>query len=263
MEVFMDQAKIGKFIAEMRKKQGFTQKKLAEELGISDKTISKWECGNGMPDNGLMLPLCSMLGISVNELLSGELLSKGDYGKKAEENIINLLQKTEDERKRDRRGMIITLVSDIFLVLFLGYLIFISNGSKHAFEYFVNIPALVMVLGLVLLVLLASRLLSSFFKAFRIAFCNQCEPDEEEVQDALSAVRLVFSAAPLAGGVVAVIGFVSTVSKLNDAASIGRNLALAVLSIFYVMLLLLLLLPLKNKLESLQKERKNRKVTEE
>ena len=57
----MDQLKIGKFIAEMRKEQGLTQKALADKLMISDKTVSKWECGNGMPEVSLMMPLCEIL----------------------------------------------------------------------------------------------------------------------------------------------------------------------------------------------------------
>ena len=68
----MDQIKIGKFIAEMRKEQNMTQRQLAEHLNISDKTVSKWECGKGMPDNSILLELCDVLQINVNELLSGE-----------------------------------------------------------------------------------------------------------------------------------------------------------------------------------------------
>lgn len=83
----MDQIKIGKFIAEMRKEQNFTQIDLAEKLGISNKTISKWECGNGMPDYAVMENLCEALHINVNELLSGERLPSKEYNKKAEENI--------------------------------------------------------------------------------------------------------------------------------------------------------------------------------
>ena len=65
----MDQIKIGKFIASMRKEQSMTQRQLADVLNISDKTVSKWECGNGMPEVALMLPLCEVLRINVNELL--------------------------------------------------------------------------------------------------------------------------------------------------------------------------------------------------
>ena len=67
----MDQLKIGRFIAVERKRQGLTQRQLAEQLSISDKTISKWECGKGLPEVSLMLPLCKALQIGVNDLLSG------------------------------------------------------------------------------------------------------------------------------------------------------------------------------------------------
>ena len=71
----MDQLKIGKFIAECRKQKNLTQMQLAEKLGITDKAISKWERGIAMPDTSIMLELCDILSISVNELLSGEKIS--------------------------------------------------------------------------------------------------------------------------------------------------------------------------------------------
>lgn len=93
----LNQDKIGKFIAAMRKRKGITQRDLAEQLGISDKTVSKWECGKGMPDNVLMLPLCDILQISANELLSGEqIYSMQD----AENNISQLLEETELRKRR-------------------------------------------------------------------------------------------------------------------------------------------------------------------
>ena len=79
----MDQIKTEKFIAAMRKEQKLTQRQLADILGISDKTVSKWECGNGMPEVSLMLPLCESLKINVNELLSGEKLTDDNYHQKA------------------------------------------------------------------------------------------------------------------------------------------------------------------------------------
>lgn len=68
----MEQVKVGKFIATMRKQLNLTQNELAELIGISSKTVSKWECGNGMPELSLMLPLCKILKINLNELFSGE-----------------------------------------------------------------------------------------------------------------------------------------------------------------------------------------------
>lgn len=96
----MDQVKIGKFIAKERKHMGYTQRQLADKLGISDKTISKWERGNGFPDVSLLLPLCQELEITVNEILTGERVSEVAYRKKAEENMVNLVKEAQESRKK-------------------------------------------------------------------------------------------------------------------------------------------------------------------
>lgn len=95
----MDQAKIGRFIAEMRKEQGLTQREFAELLGVSDKSVSKWECGNGMPDISLMLSICEVLKINLNELFSGEKLTDADYKQKAEKNMIKLIKEANSMKK--------------------------------------------------------------------------------------------------------------------------------------------------------------------
>jgi transcriptional regulator with XRE-family HTH domain len=87
----MDQIKIGKFIASCRKEQGMTQAALAEKLGISDRTVSKWETGKSMPDLDKISELCGYLGIDVNELLSGEKLTMEQYKEHAERNLIETL----------------------------------------------------------------------------------------------------------------------------------------------------------------------------
>jgi len=96
----MDQIKIGKFIADERKAKKYTQRELADKLNISDKTISKWERGNGFPEVSLLLPLCNELEITVNELLCGERLQEVDYKKKAEENMMNLVKDAQENKKR-------------------------------------------------------------------------------------------------------------------------------------------------------------------
>ena len=96
----MDQIKIGEFIAEERKAKKYTQRELADKLSISDKTISKWERGNGFPEVSLLLPLCNELEITVNELLSGERLQAMDYKKKAEKNMVNLVKEAQESKKK-------------------------------------------------------------------------------------------------------------------------------------------------------------------
>lgn len=107
----MDQIKIGKFIAEMRKAASLTQRQLADALLISDKTVSKWETGRGLPEVSLMLPLCDLLRINVNELLSGEKLTDADYLSKAEENMMELMKEKEENKKKVILSVIVALVT--------------------------------------------------------------------------------------------------------------------------------------------------------
>ncbi len=117
----MDQSKIGKFIAQRRKEQGYTQRSLSERLGISDKTVSKWETGNGLPEVSLMLPLCEALHISVNELLTGEFVTDADYKEKAEENMMDLIAR---EREENKKKMVLTVAIGIIgIVSFLTILL--------------------------------------------------------------------------------------------------------------------------------------------
>ena len=96
----MEPTRIGRFIAERRKALGLTQRQLAERLAVSDKAVSKWETGRGLPDVLLMPPLCAALGITVNDLLSGERVGEGDYRKKAEENMMELMRENAENRQR-------------------------------------------------------------------------------------------------------------------------------------------------------------------
>ncbi|MCQ2966986.1 MAG: helix-turn-helix domain-containing protein [Alphaproteobacteria bacterium] len=95
----MNQIKIGKFIGEQRKVHNLTQSELSEKLGITDRAISKWERGICLPDAGLMLNLCSILEISVNELLTGEKITMENNTKITDANLIELAKKNEQANK--------------------------------------------------------------------------------------------------------------------------------------------------------------------
>ena len=95
----MDQIKIGRFIAECRKKNNLTQMQLAEKLNITDRAISKWENGKAMPDSSIMLDLCNILKISVNELLSGEMISMGNKNEKQEQLLLDIAKEVEQKNK--------------------------------------------------------------------------------------------------------------------------------------------------------------------
>ena len=130
----MNQEKIGNFIAQCRKEKKLTQTQLAGKLNISNKAISKWETGRGMPDSSIMLELSKYLGITVNELLSGEHLQKEDYESKVNENIIYMAKENEKNKKRTK------IMITIFVSIFIFFILFIVaksiyNSVEIALEY--------------------------------------------------------------------------------------------------------------------------------
>ena len=125
----MEQVKIGKFIAECRKKKNLTQMQLAEKLNITDRAISKWETGKGMPDSSIMLELCNELDISVNELLSGELIDMKNYNKNvADENLIKVQREKEYVIASARWSYVITII----ILLFLNFINVFKYGVQEA-----------------------------------------------------------------------------------------------------------------------------------
>ena len=96
----MDQIKIGKFIAECRKKSNLTQMQLAEKLNITDRAVSKWETGKAMPDSSIMLQLCDVLKITVNDLLCGEVVTMDNYSKELENNLLEMVKQKQQADKR-------------------------------------------------------------------------------------------------------------------------------------------------------------------
>ncbi len=119
----MDQVKIGKFIAERRKKANMTQMQLAEKLGITDRAISKWETGRTLPDSSIMLELCGTLGITVNDLLSGEVITMNHYNKELEN---NLLQMMKEKQQADKRLLSLEIFIGITATVSLFILIFVA-----------------------------------------------------------------------------------------------------------------------------------------
>ena len=122
----MNQIKIGKFIAECRKNSNLTQMQLAEKLNITDRAISKWENGKAMPDSSIMLDLCKELKISVNELLSGEMIDMKNYNKMAEENLFKLNESNEKKKKIILKSAIV-----IGLLIFIIIIIQLYSYTKQ------------------------------------------------------------------------------------------------------------------------------------
>lgn len=119
----MDQIKIGKFIAQCRRNVNLTQIQLAEKMGITDRAISKWETGKSLPDSSIMLELCGTLGITVNDLLSGEVVIMDNYNKELENNLLEMIKQKE---QADKRLLALEVFIGITATIVLFSLIFIA-----------------------------------------------------------------------------------------------------------------------------------------
>lgn len=141
----MNQEKIGKFISKCRKEKSITQSELAEKLGVTDRSVSNWENGKNMPDLSLFRPLCDLLDISINELLSGEKIEKTEYQNKFEENVINTINYTN--KKIEQKNKIIGLILLLFGVLLstLGLMAF--NPDTHACSFSIVIGMIFSTIG--------------------------------------------------------------------------------------------------------------------
>ncbi len=113
----MDQVKIGKFIAERRKENNLTQMQLAEKLNITDRAVSKWETGRAMPDSSIMLELCDILKISVNELLIGEKIIMENNNQKNEQLLLDMAKELEQKNKTIWKTMWIILIVSMTALL--------------------------------------------------------------------------------------------------------------------------------------------------
>ena len=137
----MDYNKIGVFIAMERKAKKLTQAKLAEKLFVSEKTISKWENGNGIPDTNSLPKLCQIFDVSLNELLNGERIKEESYMNKAEQKLLELQKEKEQSDKR-------LLVSEIVLgsITTFSFLIILLTSLYGIFELNVYVLPIIMII---------------------------------------------------------------------------------------------------------------------
>lgn len=115
----MDQIKIGRFIAQCRKQNSLTQLQLAEKLHITDRAVSKWETGKALPDSAIMLDLCQVLGISVNDLLSGEVVTVEHYNENSEKILLEMVKQKEENDKR--LFSLEILIGVLSMIILLGF----------------------------------------------------------------------------------------------------------------------------------------------
>jgi transcriptional regulator with XRE-family HTH domain/DNA-directed RNA polymerase subunit RPC12/RpoP len=151
----MDLKKIGKFIAEQRKKAGFSQESLAEELDVSNRSISKWERGICLPETTKMPALCKLFNITINDLFSGEIVDMKNHEKKSNENLLAIAKEKEQKDKQ--------LLALEWVLGFLGLAIIIAMVIPAAFIAESNpvLAAVMIIIGFILM-------MTAFFFALKI-----------------------------------------------------------------------------------------------
>ena len=145
----MNQEKIGKFIAKCRKNKNMTQSELAEKLGVTDKSIGNWENGRNMPDLSLFKPLCEELEITINDLMSGEVINKDKYQEKFEENIVNTIDYSTKK---------INKYSNVIGLLLVIFGLFISMSAIMIFPSESSWGSIYSVFGIIIFVIGISKL---------------------------------------------------------------------------------------------------------
>ncbi len=217
----MDQVKVGSFIAQTRKALGITQKELAERIDVTDKAISKWECGNGLPDITRLRPLCDALNITVNELLSGECLSEEGYSLKAEENIMALMKENEITKKGNKIQVIIGVAMAILAFVFLATS---SNQTGIAtVTFFFDLP---------------SALLLSLFCGAGVLLSGK-----KSGKDIINVIQKIVIPSSL---FISLFEVVVVLSKLDNINNIGPNLAVCILTPFYGLGVYLIMVMIKS-----------------
>ena len=245
----MNQETIGKFIAACRKEKGLTQTQLAEKLNITNRAVSKWETGKSIPDAAIMLDLCKILGISVNELLSGERIAMENYQKKAEENLVELQQKAYNTQKG--ANFLIKLIIPVLGVLFI---VKYGIGSSRTWQ-FVDRASMEFILIPCLLELLCTGYWRGFLKAF-VYILKKDNREAEMIRNSVNALKLVCGSSLIWG----IIGF--TISMVNllrnhmldskiSAPMLCGDISVALLPLFYALIVNAVLMPLHFELNHL------------
>ncbi len=251
----MEQQKIGKFIHDLRKEKEMTQKQLADLVRVSDKTISKWETGRGIPDTAIMSELCQVLGISINELLSGERLSVDNYNGKAEENMVNLLKDTEKQNDRQKWSKVNIILNLLWILLFC-FMVFILSMGQPSIYWFIDMPSLFLSLGFLVLGLGIGGQMKYFWLGIKAAYGRNTYKIEEmaQMKKAEYALGYGIKITILASIVTMLISFVTIMAKLDDPSALGPNLAVMTLTILYGIVLSMILLVFKARVHNLTAE---------
>lgn len=249
----MNQVKIGEFITTIRKEKGLTQRQLAEQIGVSDKTISKWECGRGLPEMSMMEPLCETLQVNINELLSGERLSEESYSKKAEENMMKLMQESEKNKRKNHNFMVVFIAGLLTVLLAVVIIIALSMGGNAvvgSITLFLDLPTILIMIAMTVLFVVISGLGKSFGQAITFKGNIGEENDTVRMKSAICIVQRAFLGS---GALITLISFVIICYAFCRSEItlqvLAANIAVSLLGVLYGTIGYLLLLPIRSKIE--------------
>lgn len=209
-----------------------------------------------MPDTSIIPDLCKVLGININELLSGERLSEDAYNGKAENNMVELIKDNEKTKRENTGAVIGTIIGGVLLCLFI-YGITVISGGMAQIIWFLDAPSLVAVLGIQFIILGASGQFYNYFRSFRLVFAPKSyNPEELKLLADKSeyAVSFGIKAILLAGALSSIIGFVMVAGTIGDLSLLGPSLAVAVLTLFYSVLISLFMYVIKGRVHRIYED---------
>ena len=234
----MDQERIGKFILEARHEVGLTQKELAERIGVSDRTISKWENGGSTPDIFYLQDLCDILKVTMNELISGEHLTEEAYRMKAEENIEMLIK--ENAKNVKNRAIIYTILCVLLCLYLIWFLGKVFQGSLIQKPDFI---ALNVDIILPIIMLLASGRLR-YLRLIKNG--RNLEPNERK--DVISTLTLGIHAELISGGICTIVYLIHWFSNPDNAGYFGINLGNPLKGILYSLVISAVVLVIRERI---------------
>lgn len=248
----MEQEKVGKFIAEKRKELQMTQKELAESIGVTDKTVSKWETGMRLPDASILLDVCEVLQVDVNELLAGKAISGKDYADKAASNFVDLVEEINTSRKRESHNYVGVLIGTICVLAAMALLIIRSIGFFHILV-FLDVPTALFLFGITLLVLRLADELDAYMEAYSCCVRN-VSLSLSEMNEVIYAVKFASLLMLIVSVIISLFGVIGVIGRLGQIETLGPMLAQVILSALYTAIMEFIHILLLNKLYKKRRE---------
>ena len=238
----MDQIKIGEFIAQKRKEQGLTQMQFAELVGVSNKTVSKWETGSRMPDVAIIQEVCDVLKISVNELLAGEEFAEKEFIQKTEDNIIGLVQEL-DEIKETKTSRWLGILCGILIIMINATFgrayqqsIFSDESFYFNFSMFLDGPILFYIFGMFFLMLGVTGAFTRYIAGYK-CWLNIKNYNENEMNKIICTLEYANKLILLIGLFVMLVNIVAICMSIGHTEAVGPFLAATVLSLIYMVII--------------------------